>query len=566
MAEHRGMPLAAIDTGCTDLVLSPDGIARALAGLPIEATHQPGGARRGSAGPASGEAAALDEVTALLHHATGVDFGRYKRATLVRRIGRRQRRHRLDSAVSYLALLQREPEEVRGLYEDVLIHVTGFFRDPAIFDAVSSTVLPSLLRARPPGHPLRLWVAGCATGQEAYSMAISALEAAEALQPGTVVQLFASDLSDPALEVARRGAYPTTISREMTAERLDRFFTAVKGGYHVRRLLRDCCVFTRHDVTRDPPFSRIDLISCRNLLIYLASPLQERVLRAFHYALVPGGMLVLGKAETVGSLEALFALADRKHKIYRRGPAETEVHTDFPRRPPPAGHSVPVDARPIMPPTPPATEDVQQVLEQGILAAFGLVSVLVTDKLEVLHIRGPTAPFLNLPSGGPTTHLLRLVHADLKLEVGRALRTAQRTGRPARRFGCALSQDNRTLVADLHVIPLAGMDGGSPLYLIVFASLTSRDNEATGGHPGTPPRQAGPAPRVARGRGLERSRGSRSWSTSSASCGSTWTPWWRRRRRRTPSCRRPTKKASRPTRNTKAPTRSSRRPRKSSSR
>jgi len=503
-AQHRGMPLAAIDTGCADLVLSPDGIAQALAGLPIEEAHQPRGPRKGSEGPASEEAAALDEVTALLHHATGVDFGRYKRATLVRRIGRRQRRHHLDSAVSYLALLQHQPEKVRALYEDVLIHVTGFFRDPAIFDAVSSSVFPGLLRDRSPGHPLRIWVAGCATGPEAYSMAISALEAAESLQPGTAVQVFATDLSDPALEIARRGVYPATIGREMTASRLDRFFTAVKGGYQVRRPLRDCCVFTRHDVTRDPPFSRIDLISCRNLLIYLASPLQERVLRAFHYALVPGGMLVLGKAETVGGLEALFAPGDRKHKIYRRQPAETQVHTAFPRRPPPAGRRVPVDPRPIMPPTPRATDDVQQVLEQGILAAFGLASVLVTETLQVLHVRGPTAPYLNLANGGPTAHLLRLVHADLKLEVGRALRTAHRTGRAVRRFGCALRQDNRTLLADVHVIPLAGMDGGPPLYLIAFASVdeprqrgaartlrlataSSRPGDADGPGPGSGP-------------------------------------------------------------------------------
>ncbi|MGE5687407.1 MAG: CheR family methyltransferase [Gemmatimonadota bacterium] len=470
-AEHRGMPLAAIDTGCADLVLSPEGIARALAGLSIEGPRPPISPGPGSAGPAGEEAAALDEVTALLQHATGVDFSRYKRATLLRRIGRRQRRHRLDSAVSYLALLRHEPEEVRALYQDVLIHVTGFFRDPQTFEALSASVLPALLRACQPGHPLRIWVAGGATGQEAYSMAISALEAAETLRPGTAVQLFASDLSDSALDVARRGVYPAAISREMTAERLERFFTAVEGGYHVRQSLRDCCVFTRHDVTRDPPFSRIDFISCRNLLIYLASPLQERVLRAFHYALVPGGMLVLGKAETVGGLEGLFAPVDRTHKIYRRQPVETQVHTDFPRRPLPAGPSSPVDPRPIMPPIPRVTNEVQQVLEQGILAAFGLASVLVTDKLEVLHVRGPTAPYLGVPAGGPTTQLLRLVHPDLKLEVGRALRTAQRTGRAARRFGCALRQESRTLIADLHVVPLAGMDGGPPLYLIAFASV-----------------------------------------------------------------------------------------------
>ncbi len=470
-ARHRDMPQAAIDSGCTDLVLSVGGIAQALVGLPTEDTHQPTGPGTGSAGPAGEEAAALDAVTTLLYHATGVDFGQYKRATLVRRIGRRQRRHRLDSAVSYLALLQREPNEVRALYREVLIHVTGFFRDPEIFDAVSSTVLPGLLRDRPLDHPLRIWVPGCATGQEAYSVAISALEVAEAVRPGSVVQLFASDLSDPALEIARRGAYPATISREMTAERLDRFFTPVKGGYQVRRSLRDCCVFTRHDVTRDPPFSRVDLVSCRNLLIYLALPLQARVLKAFHYALVPDGVLVLGKAETVGGFDALFAPADRTHRIFRREPVDTRARADLPRPPRGAGRSLPVDSRPIMPATPRATDDVQQVLERGILAAFGLASVLVTEKLEVLHVRGPTAPYLSVPNGGPTAHLLRLLHPDLKLEVGRALRTAQRTGRAARRFGCVVRQENETLVADLHVIPLAGFGGGTPRYLIAFASV-----------------------------------------------------------------------------------------------
>ena len=316
-------------------------------------------------------------------------------------------------------------------------------------------------------------------------MAISALEATHTLQPDTAVQVFASDLSDPALEIARRGVYPATISREMTAERLERFFTAVKGGYQVRQSLRDCCVFTRHDVTRDPPFSRIDVVSCRNLLIYLAAPLQERVLRAFHYALVPGGMLVLGETETVGSLDALFAPVDRKHKIYRRQLAETQVHTDFPRRPPGAGRRLPVEPRPIMPPTPQGTDDVQQVLDQAILGAFGLASALVTEKLEVLHVRGPTAPYLNVPDGAPTAHLLRLVHPDLKLEVGRAVRTAQRTGRAVRRFGCVLRQENRTLVADLHVIPLAETDQGPPRYLVAFAGV-DEPRQRSAGRLGTP--------------------------------------------------------------------------------
>src|SRR4029077_1530463 len=250
-----------------------------------------------------------------------------------------------------------------------------------------------------------------------------------------------------------------------------RFFTPVKGGYQVRQSLRDCCVFARHDVTRDPPFSRIDIVSCCNLLIYLAPPLQERVLRAFHYALVPGGVLVLGKAETVGGLESLFAPGDRKHKIYRRQPGESKVHTSFPDRPPSPGPSLPADPRPIMPPILRATDDVQQVLERGILSAFGLASVLITEKLEVLHVRGPTAPYLSVPNGGPTAHLLRLPHPHLNLEVGRALRTAQQTGRAARRFGCVVRQENETLVADLHVIPVAGFGSGTPRYLIAFAAV-----------------------------------------------------------------------------------------------
>ncbi len=470
-AEHRGMPLAAIQTGCVDVVLPPGGIGRALAALPIERAHEVTASGRVSAAPVSDEAAALDEVTALLHRATGVDFGRYNRATLVRRIGRRQRRHHLDSAVSYLALLRREPYEIQALYQDVLIHVTGFFRDPAIADAISSSLLPALLRDRSPGRPLRIWVAGCATGQEAYSMAISAQEAAETLQAGTSVQIFASDLSDRALEIARCGVYPPTISREMAPERLDRFFTAVEGGYQVRQSLRDVCVFARHDVTRDPPFSHLDLISCRNVLIYLAPALQERVLRAFHYALAPGGRLVLGKAETVGGLETLFAPSDRKHKIYVRQPAPTQVYTDFPQRPPGAGRSLRPEPIPTMLPKPQTTAEVQQVLEQGILTAFGRASVLVTEQLEVLHVGGPTAPYLTVPTGGPTANLLQLAHADLRLDLGRALRTARRTGRAVRQFGRTLRHEDRTLVVDLHVIPLDGRAGGPPLYLIAFAPV-----------------------------------------------------------------------------------------------
>jgi two-component system, chemotaxis family, CheB/CheR fusion protein len=294
-AQHSSMPRSAITAGCVDFVLPPDEIAREIARIarhPYVETAPP---------IESSGTSTLARVVQLLHRETGVDFSHYKANTLYRRVTRRVILHRLAGLPEYVQFLEGNPPELAALHQDILIGVTSFFRDPDAFAAIQSTVVPALLKVRPPDDPLRIWVLGCSTGEEAYSLAIALTETAEATgSPSPAVQVFATDLSAPAVEKARAGVYPKSIAQDISAERLRRFFVEVDGHYRVTKSIRDRCVFARHNVLVDPPFSRVDLISCRNLLIYLEPPLQQRVVAILHYALKPSGFLWLGASETIG--------------------------------------------------------------------------------------------------------------------------------------------------------------------------------------------------------------------------------------------------------------------------
>jgi two-component system CheB/CheR fusion protein len=257
-----------------------------------------------------------------------VDFSDYKRATIQRRMQRRMSLHKLESAARYLQLLERDREEVLGLYRDILIHVTHFFREPESFVALKEVVFPRIVADRGPDQPLRVWVPGCSTGEEAYSLAIALLEFLGTSATTLPIQIFATDISDAAIERARSGAYPTAIESNVSPERLRRFFSAQDGGYRVIQPVRDMCVFARQDLTRDPPFSRLDLIVCRNVLIYLGPSLQKRLMGVFHYALKPNGFLMLGQAESIGSSAQYFA-PERNHKIYRRKAGPAAERGDF---------------------------------------------------------------------------------------------------------------------------------------------------------------------------------------------------------------------------------------------
>jgi two-component system CheB/CheR fusion protein len=332
-AKYDGMPHGAISAGVVDLVLAPEKIAAELARL----GRHPDVAPRKAAlaeDPLPETAADLDKVFILLRSATGVDFTFYKPATLKRRISRRMLLHKIESLAHYVRFLKQTPSEADALYLELLINVTSFFRDPETFETLKKKIFPKLLKNRPPQTPLRIWVPACATGEEAYSLAIVLMEILGGTQSGVPVQIFATDISDRAIEYARLGIYPESITSDVSAARRRRFFVKNENGWQVSKSIRDLCVFARQDVTKDPPFSKLDLVSCRNLLIYMRPVLQKMVIPTFHYALKPNGILMLGGSETIGGFADLFALADKKLKVYARQPSAHRMEFELP----PANH------------------------------------------------------------------------------------------------------------------------------------------------------------------------------------------------------------------------------------
>ena len=327
--KFAGMPHSAILHATVDFILPPEGIARELRRI---AQHRYVTARaEHESDPARPPPAPEDmsPILRLLRGATGVEFTHYKPSTISRRILRRMALRQLDSFGAYAADLRDHPEELDALYHDLLIKVTGFFRNPHAFEALKREVLPRLLEARPPDTPLRIWVPGCATGEEAYSLAISVLECLGEHAIQVPVRMFATDLDEGALAKARTGLYLENIELDVSPERLRRFFTKVDVHYQVNPAIPELCTFARHDLCRHPPFSHLDLVSCRNVLIYLDAVMQRRIMPLFHYALRPGGVLMLGTAETLGTSADLFTAVDHPHKLYTKVASALRPPMDF---------------------------------------------------------------------------------------------------------------------------------------------------------------------------------------------------------------------------------------------
>ncbi len=313
-AKYAGMPESAIAAGHVDFVLSPEKIARQLARL----AHHP----FVTAPPAAREAelpqeeGVFNQILLLLKAATGLDFTHYKHSTIKRRINRRMMLQQVEKLEDYVRLLRENAEEVKSLYEDILINVTSFFREPEAFEALQQVVFPEIMRNRAEDEAIRIWVPGCASGEEAYSLAISLLEFLGDLAANVQIQIFATDIEDGVIDKARQGIYPEAITADVSPERLRRFFVKVPGGYQVSKTIRGMCVFARQNLIKDPPFSRMDLISCRNVLIYFGPVLQKKVIPIFHFALKPTGFLLLGKSEALSAYPELFTLVDKKLKIF----------------------------------------------------------------------------------------------------------------------------------------------------------------------------------------------------------------------------------------------------------
>ena len=331
-AKYDAMPLSAIDTGCVDYMLPPEGIAVRLGEIAARLGHRDAP----SVAPATVSEADLEHVFGVLRAAHDLDFSQYRKSTIRRRILRRALLCHAESTAEYVAMLASRPLEIDALCQDILIRVTHFFRDPASFAALQREVFPALLRAREADAPIRIWVPGCATGEEAYSLAIAFLEVTAALGVKVPYQIFATDVSEEALAKARAGAYLENIAADVSPDRLDRHFTRAGKQLRIHEAIRDACTFARQDVTREPPFSRLDLISCRNVLLYFEVALQQRVVPMLHHALRPGGYLIVGASESAPPLSSRFTIVDREHRIYTMSRGWARPRVARPAEAPPA--------------------------------------------------------------------------------------------------------------------------------------------------------------------------------------------------------------------------------------
>jgi len=454
-AKYEGMPQSAVASGGVDLTLTSGAIAEELTRI----------ARHRFTFPDKPKTS-LQEIFRLLRQVCHVDFTEYKAHTIQRRLERRMALHGMGDLRAYVQFLSKNPDQVQALYADFLIHVTGFFRDPDAFDALARVALPKLLADRPPGQAFRIWVPGCSTGEEAYSIALLLMETLGERVAEIPIQIFASDISEQAIHQARLGVYPDTISRDVSPERLARFFTkADSGHYKVTRELRDVCLFSRHDVTADPPFSKLDLISCRNLLIYFTASLQKQVIPNFHYALVPGGLLWLGRSETIGGFSNLFALDDKPNKVYVRRNAPLQTKQQFPVSTYASGRVAQKSHRPSVP----AAPGLQTLVDQTLESAYP--GVLIDEDLQILHFRGRTVPFLEPAAGIAGFQLLKMAREEFIPDLKMLIHAAQTQNAPVKKEGLSFREGRRVVTFTLKVLPVkkaAAAEGR--LFFVLFES------------------------------------------------------------------------------------------------
>jgi two-component system CheB/CheR fusion protein len=462
-AKFSSMPHMAIATGQVDFIQTPEEIAQTLAHL----SEHPYVSRPSPPEPAvppEGDSA-LTAILALLKQATKIDFAQYKPTTVKRRILRRMALHRIESLERYSQYLRANPEEVQALHQEILIGVTSFFRDGEVFAALQQTVFPALLRDRDPDSPLRIWVAGCSTGEEAYSIAICLLEYLGRHSASPPIQIFATDVSQRAIEVARLGWYDPSQVSDLSPERLQRFFVPANNGYQIHKVVRGLCIFACQNLITDPPFSHLDLISCRNVLIYFGVALQSRVLPMFHYGLKPGGFLLLGSSETAGEFSHLFSLVDSRYKLYTRQSSSLPLNVNF--NPTPYSPS-PRPARPPMTPASNFEGDLYALADQTVLSRYGPTGVLVNDRLEILQFRGQTGAYLEPAPGRASLNLLAMAKEGLRLDLRTALYQAQQTGQAVQRRSLRLTAGDRPHPVQIDIVPLAPQPSGKAYYLVLF--------------------------------------------------------------------------------------------------
>lgn len=484
-AKFDGMPRSAIDAGLADIVARVD----ELPGKIIAYLQRTPLIPRTELALEDKSQSALEKAVILLRAHTGHDFSLYKRNTLYRRIERRMGIHQIGKMAGYVRYLQENSQELDLLFKELLIGVTNFFRDPSAWEQLRTEAIPALLASRAPGHALRAWVPGCSTGEEAYSLAMVFKEAAEQFKPkgNFALQIFATDLDRDAIDKARQGFFPTNIAADVSPERLARFFAKEDRGYRVRKEIREMVIFAPQNLIMDPPFTKLDLLSCRNLLIYLTPEVQKKLMPLFHYSLSPGGVMLLGSAETVGSATDLFAPLSGKSRIFRRAEsAQRHDPVDFPSSfgaVPPAGS----ETRPT--PQPPAS--LQSLADQLVLQRYAPPAVLVNDKGDIFYVSGRTGKYLEPAAGKANWNIFVMARESLRYELSAAFQKALRQPERVTLHGLKVGTNGGTQFVDVTVQKLEEPGALHGLVMILFTEVAAPvTTKAAGRAPKTNARSA----------------------------------------------------------------------------
>ncbi|MFN6565129.1 MAG: CheR family methyltransferase [Nostoc sp. ChiSLP01] len=469
-AQISSMPNTAVASGYVDFIMTPQEIASELAKI---SRHPYINSAVESTKKLSHNSEALSAIFSLLRATNGVDFSYYKPTTLKRRILRRMALYQMERLEDYARYLQDHPTEVSALYQDLLINVTSFFRDPEAFEALKSNVFPAIVNGRTPDSPIRIWVTGCSTGQEAYSIAMCLLEYLTVQGINPPIQIFATDVNDYVIEKARNGIYKPSQILDVSPARLQRFFIQVEEGYQISKPVRELCVFAKHNLMTEPPFSRLDLITCRNVLIYLEASVQKKLLRLFHYGLKPKGFLMLGTSETVGDFTKLFELIDNKYKIYASNVISERLGIDMLANQYPTAT---LSTQSEVNENPSKDMELQKQADQIVLNQYAPAGVIINYDLEILQFRGSVNPYLEPAPGKASLNLLKMAKEGLRLELLSAIREAKEQLKSVTKEDLQLRELSQLRLVRVDVIPFKPFTEEKHYFLIFFVDTPFLEN------------------------------------------------------------------------------------------
>ena len=467
-AKFDSMPRSAIDAGLADMVARADELPGKILAY-LQRTPQ---IARTEEALETRTQSALEKVVVLLRAHTGNDFSFYKRNTLYRRIERRMGIHQIRKMSAYVRYLQENSQELNLLFKELLIGVTNFFRDPAAWEQLRAQAIPALLADRPPGQALRAWVPGCSTGEEAYSLAIVLREALDELKPkrNLQIQIFATDLDKDAIEKARQGVFPSNISADVPKARLNRFFTKEQPGYRVRKEIRELVIFAPQNLILEPPFTKLDILSCRNLLIYLTTDVQKKLIPLFHYSLNPGGILFQGSAETIGDFTNLFTPLAGKSRIFRRTesilrPEQVIFPSSFSAGPPVAGNEAGLSGKP--------STSLQSLADELVLQRYAPPAVLTNDMGDIFYVSGRTGKYLEPATGKANWNLFAMAREGLRYELTRAFAEALRQKESVALHGLKVGTNGGAQYVDVTIQQLTEPGSLRGLVMIVFTDTVA---------------------------------------------------------------------------------------------